>query len=84
MPITRGVCVRIPDGRIGRVREFDKKNNGWKVRVKRNTSNTHQFIYFKSSELTIIDCPKGWMSVAGYNNYIKVTLSKMKQRFRRK
>jgi len=80
MTISQGICVKIPDGRIGRVREFDKQKKKWKVRVKRSTSNTHQFLYFTKVELTVVSCPSGWMSVDGYNNYVKITLQKMKQR----
>ena len=76
MSLTKGACVKIPDGRIGRLREYNKKDRTWKVRVKRNTSDTHQFLYFKSTQLTITNCPKGWMSIAGYNSYIKLTLGK--------
>jgi hypothetical protein len=40
MNIRRGYCVKLKDGRIGRIRE--KGETGlWKVRVKRTTSNTH-------------------------------------------
>jgi hypothetical protein len=73
-----GSCVQIPDGRIARVRE--KIGDEYKVRVRRKTSKTHQFLLFKTDELTPVDCPKGWMSVEGYNRYLKTTLAKMKQR----
>jgi hypothetical protein len=42
--IGMGDCVRIPDGRIGRVREFSKGK--YRVRVRRMTSATHQFLTF--------------------------------------
>jgi len=71
-----GGCVKIPDGRIGRVRE--KINNRYKVRVRRKTSSSHQFLFFDAHELSSVDCPKGWMSVEGYNRYLKKTLAKMK------
>jgi hypothetical protein len=77
-----GDCVKIPDGRIGRVRA--KKGTLWEVRVKRETSETHKFILYKSSELKVIDCPAGWMSRDGYNNYLKKTLKKMSKRLGRK
>lgn len=73
-----GGCVKIPDGRTGRVRE--KLANGYKVRVQRKTSKTHQFLTFEGSELDPVECPKGWMSVEGYNRYLKATLAKMKAR----
>lgn len=77
-----GVCVKLPDKRIGRIR--DKVNKLWRVRVKRTTSETHQFLYFKSKDLKIVPTPKGWMSVSGYNNYVKKTIAKMKKRNKQK
>lgn len=76
-----GGCVKIPDGRIARVRE--KRDDGYKVRVRRQTSQTHQFLIFKARELKPVDCPPGWMSVEGYNRYLKATLAKMKKRLKR-
>lgn len=78
MSIKPGVCVKIPDGRIGRVR--DKNNGEWRIRVKRKTSNSHQFIYYKSKYLKIVSCPPGWMSIDGYNKYLKKTLAKMREK----
>ena len=77
MSLKAGVCVKIPDGRIGRVRDYDK-SKGWRVRVKRKTSDTHQFMFFKESQLKIIKCPGGWMSISGYNSYLRKTLDKQK------
>ncbi|HEX8965899.1 MAG TPA: hypothetical protein VF820_05705 [Patescibacteria group bacterium] len=74
-------CVKIPDGRIGRVREI--KNGLVKVRVMRKTSNTHQFLFFKQSELKVVACPTGWMSPKGYASYLKITLAKMKKRLKK-
>jgi hypothetical protein len=73
-----GDCVRIPDGRIGRLRDVD--GSRCRVRVRRKTSQTHQFLMFDRDELKPVDCPKGWMSPEGYNRYLKVTLAKLKQR----
>ncbi len=73
-----GDCVRIPDGRVGRVREVSGRK--YRVRVRRKTSATHQFLMFAASELRQVDCPQGWMSPAGYVRYLKVTLAKMRQR----
>jgi hypothetical protein len=73
-----GDCVRIPDGRIGRVREVSKGE--CRVRVRRATSATHQFLIFAARDLKLVDCPKSWMSPAGYERYLKVTLAKMRQR----
>jgi hypothetical protein len=78
MKIKQGDCVKIPDGRYGRVRDYS--NGKWRVRVKRKTSNSHQFMYYKSSQLRVVSCPKGWMSIKGYNSYVRKTLSKMKRR----
>ena len=77
-PFRVGDCVRIPDGRIGRVREVS--GGKYRVRVRRATSATHQFLMFASGDLERVDCPKGWMSPEGYVRYLKVTLAKMRQR----
>jgi hypothetical protein len=73
-----GDCVHIPDGRIGRVRDIS--GGKYRVRVRRTTSDTHQFLTFAASELKRADCPKGWMSPEGYARYLRVTLAKMRQR----
>ena len=80
MPTTirNGDCVRIPDGRIARVRQ--KSGGTYKVRVRRRTSNTHQFLWFAARDLKPVECPTGWMSPAGYNRYLKATLAKMRRR----
>lgn len=78
MKIQPGDCVQVPDGRIARVRDYS--GDTYRVRVKRKTSNTHQFLKFPKEELTLVPCPKGWMSPEGYNRYLRVTLAKMKQR----
>ena len=78
--IELGDCVKIPDGRIARVR--DKVNGTYRVRVLRKTSKTHQFIEFQPEELIKVSCPKGWMSPEGYNRYLKITLEKLKLRSR--
>ncbi len=76
--LKQGDCVKIPDGRIGRVR--DKSGDEYKIRVRRKTSNSHQFLNFTQEDLTKAACPKGWMSPAGYNRYLKITLEKMRKR----
>jgi hypothetical protein len=73
-----GDCVRIPDGRIGRVREVC--GGKYRVRVRRTTSATHQFLTFAGKDLKRTDCPKGWMSPEGYARYLRVTLAKMRRR----
>jgi hypothetical protein len=80
--IRAGDCVRIPDGRIGRVRAT--KGKTYRVRVRRKTSPSHQFLIFAAKDLQRVDCPKGWMSAAGYLRYLRVTLAKMRQRQERK
>lgn len=80
--IKNGDCVKIPDGRIARVR--GKSGGKYKVRVRRTTSDTHQFLWFPAEELELTDCPKGWMSPSGYNRYLKTTLAKMRQRAAKK
>ncbi len=79
--IRPGDCVKLPDGRIARVR--DAANGTYRVRVRRKTSETHQFLKFEASKLRKVACPKGWMSPEGYNRYLKVTLEKAKQRARK-
>ncbi len=79
--ILAGDCVKIPDGRIGRVREIS--SGLCRVRVRRATGNTHQFLFFRTRELKRVRCPGGWMSPAGYNRYLRATLAKMRERQRR-
>ncbi len=78
MALKLGDCVRISDGRTGRVRE--KKGNLWRVRVRRNTNKTHQFLYCAEKELKKVACPAGWMSPDGYRRYLRKTLVKMRER----
>lgn len=73
-----GDCVKIPDGRVGRVRAVTE--DGIRVRVRRKTSNSHQFLTLAREQVARVDCPKGWMSPEGYRRYLKVTLAKMRQR----
>ncbi len=77
-PFKVGDCVRIPDGRIGRVREVTGPH--CRVRVRRTTSETHQFLKFIADDLERVDCPKGWMSPEGYVRYLDTTLAKMRER----
>jgi hypothetical protein len=76
--LQEGDCVRIPDGRIGRIREVSGRK--CRVRVRRATSATHQFLMLAAGDLKRVECPKGWMSREGYVRYLKVTLAKMRQR----
>jgi hypothetical protein len=72
--------VRLPDGRISRVRAHS--GNEVVVRVRRKTSRTHQFLRLPARKLRRIDCPDGWMSPEGYARYLRVTLEKMRRRTR--
>jgi len=76
--IRPGDCVKVPDGRIARVRE--RAADGYKVRVRRKTSKSHQFLTFAGHDLEGVDCPKGWRSPTGYNRYLESTLAKMHER----
>ena len=71
-------CVRLPDGRIGRVRSL--AGDEVLVRVRRKTSQTHQLLQLPTRMLRRIDCPEGWMSPQGYARYLRVTLAKMRKR----
>lgn len=76
--LKEGDCVRLPDGRIGRVRGVS--GGRYRVRVRRTSSDTYQFLLFAAGDLKRVDCPKGWMSPEGYMRYLTVTLSKMRRR----
>jgi hypothetical protein len=73
-------CVRLLDGRIGRVRA--RSGDKALVRVRRKTSQTHQFVRLAVNTLRRIDCPDGWMSPQGYARYLRATLAKMRRRTR--
>ena len=75
-----GDCVRVPDGRVGRVRALER--GVYRVRVQRHTSRTHQFLHLAAGELTRVECPAGWMSPAGYRRYLEATLAKLRARQR--
>jgi hypothetical protein len=68
----------VPDGRIGRVRAVE--TGRYRVRVRRPTSKTHQFLLLRAGELSRIECPSGWMSPDGYRRYLKPTLAKLRER----
>ncbi|MEP6571751.1 MAG: hypothetical protein ABJD11_03615 [Gemmatimonadota bacterium] len=75
---TVGDCVRVPDGRVGRVRA--RVGIKLRVRVRRRTSASHQFLVLSPAQLTRLECPKGWMSPAGYRRYLRPTLAKLRMR----
>lgn len=70
--------MRIPDGRVARVR--DVSDGRLRVRVRPGTSRTHQFLTFAAEELERVECPKGWMSPEGFNRYLAQTLAKLRER----
>lgn len=75
-----GDCVQVPDGRIGRVRS--RQGAKLRVRVRRPTSKTYQFLLLAPRELKRVSCPQGWMSPAGYRAYLRPTLAKLRARLR--
>jgi hypothetical protein len=75
-----GDCVRVPDGRIGRIRA--REGGKLRVRVRRRTSATHQFLLLAPGAVRAVACPAGWMSPAGYRRYLRVTLAKLRARQR--
>jgi hypothetical protein len=76
--VNPGDCVKIADGRVARVREVDGRTI--KVRVRRKTSETHQFLFLDTADVDRVECPEGWMSPSGYTNYLRKTLAKMRER----
>ena len=80
--IANGDCVRLSDGRIARVR--GKVGTALRLRVRRKTSVTHQFLLVSAAELEPVPCPAGWMSPVGYRRYLRETLRKMRERNRRR
>jgi hypothetical protein len=74
-------CVRLPDGRIGRVRAIQRDTI--RVRVRRKTSATHQLVMVRPARVRQVPCPAGWMSPQGYARYLRVTLDKMRRRRKR-
>ena len=75
-----GDCVRVPDGRVGRVRALEGRE--YRIRVQRRTSKTHQFLRLRAGELARVDCPSGWMTPDGYRRYLEPTLAKQRARQR--
>jgi hypothetical protein len=67
---------------VERVRE--RAGKMIRVRVRRTTSATHQFVFFREDQLVHVQCPAGWMSPTGYARYLRATLEKMRQRLRRR
>ncbi len=53
--LREGDCVRLADGRIGRLR--GRKGALFKVRVRRRTGKTQQFLMVEGGKLRRIACP---------------------------
>ncbi len=63
-----GDCVRVPDGRPGRVR--DRRGDKYRIRVRRVGGTSDEFLLLPRRELVRIDPPAGWMSLEGYNRRV--------------
>jgi hypothetical protein len=63
-----GDCVRIPDGRPGRVR--GRQEGKIRVRVRRRATGRDEILLLAAKELERIDPPAGWMSRDGYNRRV--------------
>lgn len=74
----RGECVRVPDGRPGRVREA--RGERVRVRVRRRGGTTDELLDLAPSELRGIDPPAGWMSPEGYNRRVAAARRNAKKR----
>lgn len=67
-PLRPGDCVRVPDGRPGRVR--GSSGGKYRIRVRRFGSASDEFLLLSRRELERIDPPAGWMSRQGYNRRV--------------
>jgi len=63
-----GDCVKVPDGRPGRVREA--RGGRVRVRVRRRGGTTDEIVELASADLRAIAPPPGWMSREGYNRRV--------------
>jgi hypothetical protein len=66
--LQRGECVRLSDGRPGRVR--GKLGTKYRVRVRREGKKGDEVLLLSARELQKIDPPAGWMSPEGYNRRV--------------
>ena len=76
--LQRGECVRLPDGRPGRVRE--KVGGKYRVRVRRNGETTDELLLLARGALEKIPPPAGWMSADGYNRRVSGVRRAVKRR----
>jgi hypothetical protein len=65
-------------GRVGHIRDVSGRK--YRVRVRRTTGTTHQFLMLVAKDLKRVACPKGWMSPEGYVRYLTATLATTHQR----
>ncbi len=66
--LQRGECVRLADGRPGRVR--GKLGTKYRVRVRRTGKKADEVLLLSGRDLEKIDPPAGWMSPEGYNRRV--------------
>lgn len=76
--IRRGDCVRLPDGRPGRVRET--RGSTVRVRVRKRGRTVDEILVLSPSDLRAIEPPAGWMSPAGYNKRVAALRRSVKER----
>jgi hypothetical protein len=74
----RGECVRVPDGRPGRIREA--RGDTIRVRVRKRGGTTDEILAFPPWDLKAIEPPAGWMSPAGYNRRVAAVRRNAKRR----
>lgn len=74
----RGDCVRIPDGRPGRVR--DARGDTIHVRVRRRGGTIDDVLELAPADLSGIDPPAGWMTPEGYNRRVAAARRRAKAR----
>jgi hypothetical protein len=77
-----GDCVRLPDGRVARVREV--AGGTVKVRVRTPSGRSDRFESHALGTVEALECPRGWMSPEGYRRYLAETLRKARLRRARK
>ena len=77
-PIRRGDCVRVPDGRPGRVREA--RGGTIRVRVRRRGGTADDVLELAPADLVAIEPPAGWMTRDGYNRRVAAARRNAKAR----
>lgn len=74
----RGECVRVPDGRPGRIREA--RAGKFRVRVRRRGGTTDEIVELQARDLVRIDPPAGWMTPEGYNRRVAAARRNARER----